>query len=159
MGALYKGMKKIIYTAIEVLSVIFMIGMVATVCWFVFARYVLNNSPRWGEEVALLCMIWFCLLSSALAIWDDRHIRVTMWDAVLPAKALKVMNIIVHIILLGVIIMLFRHSVVLIELVAPSRMAGTGLSFAVRYAALPVSSVFMLIATIGKVGELIVERD
>ena len=28
------------------------------------SRYILKHTPPWGENLALICMVWFCLLSS-----------------------------------------------------------------------------------------------
>jgi TRAP-type C4-dicarboxylate transport system permease small subunit len=143
-----------LYKFVEALSVLFVAGMVGTICYVVFMRYIVNKAPRWGEEVALECMVWFALLSSSLAIWDDRHIRVTAWDMVLSKKALRLLDLTAHLFLFGIIAMMFCYSIPLLKIVAPSRMSGTGISYAYMYGALPVSSVFMLIATIERLGDI-----
>jgi TRAP-type C4-dicarboxylate transport system permease small subunit len=143
-----------LYKFVESLSVLFVVGMVVTVCYIVLARYVLRNAPRWGEEVALECMVWFSLLSASLAIWDDRHIRVRAWDMLLSKKALRILDLVAHLILFGIIVLIFYYSIPLLKVVAPSKMSGTGISYVYLYGALPVSSVFMLIATIERLGEI-----
>jgi TRAP-type C4-dicarboxylate transport system permease small subunit len=50
--------------------------------------------------------------------------------------------------------MMLYYSIPLLKIVAPSRMSGTGISYAYMYGALPVSSVFMLIATIERLGDI-----
>jgi TRAP-type C4-dicarboxylate transport system permease small subunit len=150
----FKALTKKLYKFVEALSVLFVAGMVATIGYVVFMRYAMNNAPRWGEEVALECMVWFALLSSSLAIWDDRHIRITAWDLLLPKKALRVLDLIAHLILFGVIVTMFHYSIPLLKLVAPSKMSGTGISYAYMYGAIPVSSIFMLIATGERLGEI-----
>ncbi len=74
---MFKMINRALYRFVQALSALFLTGMVAVVCLVVFSRYVLNDTPRWGEEVALLAMVWFSLLSAVPAIWDNRHIRVT----------------------------------------------------------------------------------
>jgi len=150
----FKKLTRKLYKLVEALSVLFVAGMVVTICYVVFMRYVMNSAPRWGEEVALQCMVWFALLSASLAIWDDRHIRITAWDIVLSKGALRIMELTSHIVLFGIIVMMFYYSIPLLKIVAPSRMSGTGISFAYMYGAVPVSSVFMLIATIERLGEI-----
>ncbi|GHS90931.1 hypothetical protein AGMMS49957_17620 [Synergistales bacterium] len=149
-----KKFTKFLYKIVEAFSVFFVLGMVVTVCYVVFCRYILNDSPRWGEEVALECMVWFSMLSASLAIWDNRHIRVTCWDMVLSRPALRALELIVHVILLGIIGMLFYYSMPLLKLVAPSKMSGTGISYVWMYGAVPVACVFMVIATIERIGEI-----
>ncbi len=50
----------------------------------VFGRFVLNSSPPWGEELSLLCMVWFSMLSVAIGIRNENHIRITVLERVLP---------------------------------------------------------------------------
>jgi len=141
-----RRLTKKLYKVVEGLSVFFMIGMVVTVCYVVFMRYCLNNAPRWGEEVALLCMVWFALLSASLAIWDNRHIRVTVWEMVLPQKTLRLLELLVHVILFFTLVLMFYYGLDLLKVVAPGKMSGTGISYIYLYGAVPVSTIFMLIA-------------
>ena len=39
--------------------------MTGIVAWQVFARYVLNASPAWAEQAALLLMIWYVFFAAA----------------------------------------------------------------------------------------------
>jgi len=68
------------------------IGMVAITSYVVFGRYVLRSSPTWGEPVVLMCMVYMSLISAALAIRKDTHIRMTIVDFILPEKVVTVMK-------------------------------------------------------------------
>ena len=50
----------------------------------VFGRFVLSRSPAWGEELSLLCMVWFSMLSVAIGIRNENHIRITVLERILP---------------------------------------------------------------------------
>ena len=50
--------------------------------------------PAWSEEVVLTLMSYMAVLSAALAIRRNAHIRMTAFDKYLPEKALIVMDII-----------------------------------------------------------------
>lgn len=50
--------------------------MVTVLCWQVFSRYVLDTSPAWAEQAALLLMIWMTFLGTASGIADGFHIRI-----------------------------------------------------------------------------------
>ncbi len=152
---LFKKFTKILYKAVEGLSVLFLLGMVVTVCWVVFTRYVTRTAPRWGEEVACMCMVWFSLLSAALPIWDNRHIRITMWENVLPPRAYRVLDAVVHLLLFSIVVMLAKYGMDLLNTVGRAKMSGTGVSYVFLYGAIPVSSVFMLIATIDRLGDIL----
>ncbi|MEA4932600.1 MAG: TRAP transporter small permease [Lawsonibacter sp.] len=148
---LYDGLFKIV----EFASAIFLAGMVVICFYSVVMRYVFHAAPRWGDEMALFCMIWYGLLSASLALKENRHIRIGIWDSLLPQKASRVLLIIVHLIVLVVVIILLRYSALLTHLAGRTRMTGSGYPLSLEYAALPVSAVFMLIATIGRLGEII----
>lgn len=51
----------------------------------VFARYVLNSSIVWAEEVAQYLMIWIAYLGAGLALREGRHVAVEMLQERLPA--------------------------------------------------------------------------
>ncbi|MDR2390908.1 MAG: TRAP transporter small permease [Planctomycetota bacterium] len=154
-----KKTTRILYKIVEALSVFFVFGMVGTVCYVVFTRYVMNNAPRWGEEVALLCMVWFSLLSASMAIWDNRHIRVAVWEMVLPKKVFKALEVLVHVILFGIVVLMCWYGLDLLAVVSRGKMSGTGISYFWLYVSIPVSTAFMLIATMQRIGEILADKS
>lgn len=44
----------------------------------VFARYVLNDSPVWAEQAALLLMIWYVFIAAAAGVREGFHIRIAV---------------------------------------------------------------------------------
>jgi TRAP-type C4-dicarboxylate transport system permease small subunit len=56
-----------------VLAGIGLIAMTLIVGWTVFGRYVLNETPTWGETVSLLLMLWFILLGGAVGVREMDH--------------------------------------------------------------------------------------
>lgn len=148
---LYDGLFKLV----EIVSALFLAGMVVICGYSVFMRYVMQAAPRWGDEMALFCMIWYSLLSASLALKENRHIRISIWDTLLPPKASQILQVIVHVIVVVVVLMLFRYSGLLTQLAGRTRMTGSGLPLSWEYVALPVSAIFMLIAAIGRIGEII----
>ena len=60
----------------------------------VLGRYVsFVPDPAWSEEIVLTCMIYMALISAALAIHRQAHIRMTSLDTYLPKKAVQVLDI------------------------------------------------------------------
>lgn len=56
----------------------------------VAGRYVpFIPDPAWSEEVVLTCMSYMAVLSAALAIRRNAHIRMTSFDVYLPKKVVK----------------------------------------------------------------------
>jgi TRAP-type C4-dicarboxylate transport system permease small subunit len=72
--------------------------MTAIIAWQVFARYVLNDSPAWGEQAALLLMIWYVMLAAAAGVREGFHIRITVLADNLPPKSKRIINLASHVI-------------------------------------------------------------
>lgn len=61
--------------------------MTLIIGWQVFARYVLNASPNWSEQAALLLMLYFLLFAAAVGVREGFHIRITLFeDSLVPAR-------------------------------------------------------------------------
>lgn len=61
----------------------------------VAGRYVpFIPDPSWSEEIVLTCMAYMAVLSAALAIRRNAHIRMTAFDKYLPKKVLIVLDIV-----------------------------------------------------------------
>lgn len=63
------------------------------------------KDPSWTEEVVLTVMSYMAVLSAAIAIRKEKHIRMDAFDPFLPKKVLLVLNIMadVMVLVLGVI--------------------------------------------------------
>ncbi len=147
-----------IFKIVEGIAIIFMWGMVCIVAYSVFMRYVMQNAPRWGDELALLCMVWFGFLSAAVALKEDRHIRINFWGMFLSKKMHKGLELIVHIIGLIALLVFFKYSVHLVELAGMTKMTGSRLPLSYLYMAEPVGIAFLIVAMVGRIGDIIANR-
>lgn len=72
-------------------------------------------SVSWSEEVVLSCMAYMAVLSAALAIRKNAHIRMTAFDSYLPRKVIIVSDIIsdVFVLILGMVMIVvgWKYSV------------------------------------------------
>ena len=92
-GNVFRKIEQCVSIVAEYLGMGLLVLMTLVVCYTVFTRYVLGFTPAWGEETALLSMVWFGFLSIALGVRDDGHIGVTILDPLLSAPVLWVLNI------------------------------------------------------------------
>ncbi|MEY8338541.1 TRAP transporter small permease [Lachnospiraceae bacterium 62-35] len=148
----------IVFKFVEGAAVLFMWGMVCIVAYSVFMRYVMQKAPRWGDELALLCMVWFGFLSAAVALKEDRHIRINFWGMFLSPKVHKALEIMVHIIGFIALCVFFKHSVHLVELAGMTKMTGSRLPLSYLYMAEPVGIGLLVVAMAGRIGEIIANR-
>lgn len=72
--------------------------MTVIIAWQVFARYVLNDSPAWSEQAALLLMIWYVMFAAAAGVREGFHIRIGVFADALPGKVGKATRIAAHLI-------------------------------------------------------------
>ncbi|MHA7776249.1 TRAP transporter small permease [Roseibium sp. M-1] len=69
------------------LASVALVVLVATFGWLVFGRYVLNQTPTWVEQLALLLICYITFLGAAVGIQEQSHLGVTFLRDALPAKA------------------------------------------------------------------------
>ncbi|MEX2126351.1 MAG: TRAP transporter small permease [Woeseia sp.] len=67
--------------------------MTLIMTWQVFARYVLNDSPSWAEQAALLLMIWYVMFAAAAGVREGFHIRISVFANLFSGKTKKTINI------------------------------------------------------------------
>ena len=70
----------------DYISAVAMIMMVSVLFAQVFARYVMQGSITWAEELSRFAFLWMMFLSSSLAARHRNHIRVTAPILLLPKK-------------------------------------------------------------------------
>lgn len=73
-----------------------LVVMTAIIAWQVFARYVLNASPAWGEQAALLIMIWYVMLAAAAGVREQFHIRIAVFVEALPVRMRRPAVVLAH---------------------------------------------------------------
>ena len=69
--------------------------------WLVFGRYVLNATPTWVEQVALLLVMLITFLGAAVGIHENTHLGVSFFRDVSPKPVRKIFAAISHILLAG----------------------------------------------------------
>ncbi|TCL00775.1 TRAP-type C4-dicarboxylate transport system permease small subunit [Shimia isoporae] len=75
-----------------------LVVLVATFGWLVFGRYVLNATPTWVEQLALLLVCYIAYLGAAAGVHERTHLGVTLFRDMMGPKVsayLKLFNDIV----------------------------------------------------------------
>jgi TRAP-type C4-dicarboxylate transport system permease small subunit len=135
---------------IAVVCTLLLSAQVLLVAWVAFCRYVLERTPAWGENSALLCMVWFCLLSVALAVLDDTHLRMTLIDNFVSAKAVRALNLF-SLFLIGAFgLFMLVEGIGLTKLTHRNIMTGLGVPSSILYSSVPVSGAAFFFAAIDK---------
>ena len=121
-------------------------GLVATVLvvsWQVFGRYVLQDSPRWAPETALVLMGWLGFLGIAIGLREGSHIAVGYIADKFPARVRSVVEKLGPFLMLLFGLYLIVQGWSFTQLMSQNTMPGTGLSRSWQYAAMPVSGMLV----------------
>jgi TRAP-type C4-dicarboxylate transport system permease small subunit len=123
---------------------------VLIVCIVVFGRYLLNWTPGWGETSALLCMVWFSLMSASLGILEDRHLRITLTELFLPPPLIRIFDCLslLVIFLFSLFMIVFGYNMAVLS--GLNILTGMNIKSSWLFAAVPVSGVALFFGCIEK---------
>ncbi|MDF1790422.1 MAG: TRAP transporter small permease [Thalassobaculaceae bacterium] len=96
-------------TAMVVLTVIF--------GWLVFGRYVLNSTPTWVEQVALLLVALIGFLGASTGVHERSHLGVSFFRDIAPRPMRLVMELAAYVIMavFGAVMMIHSYALVLFK--------------------------------------------
>lgn len=122
--------------------------IVAIVAFQVFGRYVMNDSPTWAENLALVLILYVTLIGAAVGVRDAGHIGMESLLILLPESPRNKIEMLIH-----VLVAIFGGTMVyngwiLGESVASYKLANINLSEAVRYAPLVISGALIILFSI-----------
>lgn len=69
--------------------------------WLVFGRYVLNATPTWVEQVALLLVMTIAFLGAAVGTHEHWHLSVTMMRTTASARVRLILVVITDVMMAG----------------------------------------------------------
>lgn len=95
--------------ALVVLTVIF--------GWLVYGRYVLNATPTWVEQAALLLVMVITFLGASVGIHEGGHLSVKMFRTLAPRQIRRLLQLFVHLMLLafGALMAAYSYELVLFK--------------------------------------------
>ena len=76
-----------------------LVVLIVTFGWLVFGRYVLNVTPTWVEQLALVLICYIAFLGAAAGVRDDTHLGVTLFRDAAPIGLQKVVIIVIDFVL------------------------------------------------------------
>ena len=116
--------------------------------YVVFCRYILSKTPRWGEQSILLCMVYMSMISAALAIRKDTHIRMTIIDLFLPEKVVGFFKGLAQVAIFGFSWFMIIYGWQFAQLMGRSMMTGLRIKSMYLYLAIPIAGVALCLMEI-----------
>jgi len=121
-----------------------LILMTMIIAWQVFARYVLNSSPTWGEQAALLLMIWYVMLAAAAGVREGFHIRISVFADNLPDKPRRIVHLLTHVVVGLFGLAMVWWGIELVREVWQHVIPTLGLSRGLAYLPIPIAGVLIV---------------
>ena len=96
-----------VYAVFMLICKLLLVADILITSWIVLARYIrVIPAPNWGEELILTLMSYMAVLSAALAIKKNAHIRMTAFDRYLPHKMVVALDLLADLAVLGLAIVM-----------------------------------------------------
>lgn len=92
-----------------------LVVLVATFGWLVFGRYVLNATPTWVEQLALLLVCYITYLGAAVGIHENTHLGVTLFRDMMGARIGSFLKLLIDIVLAGFGLIMLIASIELVQ--------------------------------------------
>ena len=144
----FEKIAKAIYTSILYLSCTLLVIMLCCVIYAVFGRYFFHFSPVCTEEVAVICIIWICMLTASIAIYNESHIRMSIIENIFSQRALKIINKLDYLVILAINILWVIFGVRITQKSGITKLSSSGLPLAIEYISVITSGISGIIITL-----------
>lgn len=109
-----RGLDWIRFTCTAIACVALVV-LVSTFGWLVFGRYILNETPTWVEQLALLLICYIVFLGAVASTRDETHLGVTLFRDMMPTVVQKVVIIFLDLLLAGFGVIMFLAGTTLVQ--------------------------------------------
>ena len=142
-----------------VLSMAFLVIAASLAMWQVTTRFVFGQPSTWSEVITRSAMIWAIFMGVAATYRHGSMIAMEIIQRSLPRRLGLGLFLVANQLSALFFAILFWQGWGMTERVAAQKLAALEVSIAWVYAALPVGSVFAMIAIAGCIGRAWVMRD
>lgn len=131
-----------------ILAITGLLVLVAVVFYQVFGRYVLNDSPAWTENLAIVLILYVTMIGAAVGVRDAGHIALDSLTVLLPAYMQRYVELVIYIAICLFGAAMAYNGWILGWSVAPYLMPNLHVTEAVRYIPLSVSGVLIIMFSV-----------
>jgi TRAP-type C4-dicarboxylate transport system permease small subunit len=118
--------------------------IVVIVAYQVFGRYVLNSSPTWTENLALVLVLYVTLMGAAVGVRDAGHIGLESLLVLVPAAWRHRLEALIHLLVMTFGASMIYNGWVLGQSVISYRIPNLGLPEVLRYVPLIVAGLMII---------------
>lgn len=96
----YDRVLTVVANFFKLISGLCLVVIVATFAWLVYGRYILNSTPTWVEQLALILVVVITFFSSAVGLKEKTHLSVDILPYMLPPKPRAVIYMVINLMLI-----------------------------------------------------------
>lgn len=139
--------------------IILMVGMLVFGFLQVFSRFILKAPIGWSEELLTYSFTWASFIGASMAVYTHSHFSVDLVTKHFSEKVLKVVKLITWVLILALALFLIVMGSRLAVANTIQRMNILPLSMFWAYLAMPVCGVFILVHSVEKTAEVILDIE
>ncbi len=139
---------KVVFTILKYVCALLLAALIMIVFYIFVGRYILHDSPMWGEPLSLFILTWMSILGSALVLRTDEHLKVTMFDDKMSKGAILATDILATACVLAFSFFMIIYGQQLMVQARKNTMAGVNIPYKWMYASMPVTGVLYIFALI-----------
>lgn len=136
-----------------------LMAMTAIIFWQVIARYVLNDSPSWSEQTALILMIWIVFFAGAAGVREGFHIRIEAATNAAPPAVGRFMRLGAQLVIAGFGLALAIWGTELVIRTWDHSVPALGISRGLAYSPAPLSGLLILLFALEQLAAIVHGRE
>ncbi len=122
-----------------------MLGMVFSVSWQIFTRFVIHQPNIWTEEATRIFLIYITFLGAGLAMMRGDNVRVTVIADRLPPNFQAILSLLMNLFSIVFLLFVVWYSFPLMHRLANQPMPVLRFSKSLVYLALPLGALSMIL--------------
>jgi len=123
-----------------------MLGMVASVAWQVFTRYILHDPTIWTEEATRVFLIYMTFMGAGLSMLRGDEVKVTFITSRLPVRFQWALSLVTHLLSMVFLAVLLWYTFPLMKRLAHQPLPALRFSKSYVYVSLILGSLSMFLA-------------
>ena len=140
-------------------AVLGLVGIVATVGYQVFGRYVMNDTPTWAESTALVLILYVTMLGAAVGVRDAGHIGLESLLILVPDSLRLKLEIVIHLLVGGFGAIMAWNGAILAESVMGYKIPTLGLPEGVNHLPSVIAGILIVLFSLEHIFALILGED
>ena len=117
--------------------------------WLVFGRYVLNATPTWVEQVALLLIVYIGFLGASTGVHKKTHLGVSVFKELSPKPVRRLFELLSHILMAGFALVMTVYGYKLAIFKWSAQIPLIHVSEGVRALPIMLSGIFIFLYSVG----------